>query len=608
MFGGTPPTHLMWSNMFRPDRPKLERPVYWRRIGELFLPYWKKEILVLACIAITSVIGLAPPFLTKLIIDDAIPKGDVRLLVILVAAIVGASLTSALVLVFQGYINSIVSEGILRDLRTRLFSHMHHMPLSFFASTKTGEIMNRVSSDVDNVDDVVSGTLVTIITNVLILITTTVAIFILNWRLAIVAVAVVPLLIYPMFPVGRKMYEIRKLTRKKRDHISSLNQETLSISGMTLVKSFARENYERDRFHAAASDLMDSEIKLAMAGRWFMAVISSMMVIGPAVVWLGGGWLAIHQSITIGGVVTFVALLTRLYGPASTIGGIQVQIVGALAVFERIFDYLDMKQEGQDITPSNDLEIVQGAVRFQNVYFSYSPERPVLFDVSFEIQPGQVAALVGASGGGKTTIMQLLERFYEPNSGSICIDDINISSLSLPSLRKHIGIVTQETYLFHDTIANNLRYGKLTATQEDLESAARAANIHDFIMALPDGYETVVGERGHKLSGGERQRLAIARVLLKNPRILILDEATSSLDSVNEALIQTALEPLMHGRTSLVIAHRLSTILNADIILVVERGAIVERGRHADLLANNGAYARLYHEQFERKGSGSGVA
>jgi ATP-binding cassette, subfamily B, bacterial len=606
MYGGSPPTHLMWSSMFRPDKPKVEKPVQWKRLGALFLPYWKQEVAVLICIGCTSVLGLVPPLLTMKLIDKAIPSSDTQLLYLCVGGMVVAALISAIIGFGQGYLNAYVAEGILRDLRTQLYSHMNHMPLSFFTSTKTGEIMNRVSNDVDNVDDVISGTLVTIATNILTLLTTLVTIFALDWRLALLAVALLPLMIYPLWPVGRKMYEIRKATRKKRDHISSLNQETLSISGTTLVKSFVRELYEKARFHEAATDLMDSEIKLAMIGRWFMALITGMVIVGPAIVWLGGGWMAIHKMITVGAVVTFVALLARLYTPASSLAGIQVQVVGALAVFERIFEYLDMEEEGRSDNEKAVLGTVVGAVRFEQVSFFYSQERPLLHEIDLNIEPGQMAALVGPSGGGKTTITHLLERFYEPCAGRILIDGADISTITLQSLRNHIGIVTQETYLFHDTIANNLKYGKLDATVEEMEQAARAANIHDFIAQLPEAYETIVGERGHKLSGGERQRLAIARVLLKDPRILILDEATSSLDSVNEALIQAALVPLMQGRTSLVIAHRLSTILSADVIFVVESGRVVERGKHEELLAAGQSYSRLYKEQF-RDGSSAGA-
>jgi ATP-binding cassette subfamily B protein len=487
----------------------------------------------------------------------------------------------------------------MRDIRTSLVAHLHRMPLQFFTGTKTGEIMNRVSNDVDNVDNVVTGTLTTIVTNVVLIATTLIAMFLWNWRLALLSIAIVPLMVFPLGPVGRRMYQIRKNTREKRDEIESITQETLSISGITLIKSFAREAYERARFYRAGTRLMQLEIDLAMVGRWFLASVTAMVVVGPALVWFGGGWLAIASSLKVGVIVAFVSFIQgRLYGPAAALAGIQVQIVSALAVFERIFDYLDMTPEEYDPPGAIALPEVAGDIRFENVTFSYGGSRHVLNGVSFHVRPGEVAAFVGPSGGGKTTITALVPRFYDPQTGRVLVDGHDLRSVTLDSLRRNIGIVTQETYLFHDTVANNLRYGKPDATDAEIEVAARAANIADFIAGLPDRYETVVGERGHKLSGGERQRLAIARVLLKDPRILILDEATSSLDYENEAAIQKALEIVMRGRTSLVIAHRLSTVLAADIIFVVDEGRIVESGRHVTLLARGGLYSRLYRTQF----------
>jgi ATP-binding cassette subfamily B protein len=558
--------------------------------------------MVLVCIVFSALIGLAPAYLIAHIIDKAIPHRNFREVGFDVAGMLVAAFLTMLFGVLQGYLNSIVGEGIMRDMRTSLVSHLHRMPLKFFTGTKTGEIMNRVSNDVDNIDNVVTGTLTSILTNIVTIATTVVWMFVWNWRLALLSIAVVPLMVLPLAPVGRRMYEIRRKTREKRDEIESITQETLSISGITLIKSFAREVYEKARFYFVGTQLMDLEVRLAMVGRWFIAAISAMVIIGPAIVWLGGGWLALKGAIAVGVVVAFVQYIQgRLYGPAAALAGIQVQIISALAVFERIFDYLDMTPEEYEPPSAIALTSVTGDIRFEDVTFSYTENRDVLRGVSLHIAPGQVAAFVGPSGGGKTTITQLVPRFYDPQGGRVLLDGHDVRTLTLESLRRDIGIVTQETYLFHDTIASNLRYAKPEASDEELHGAARAANIHDFIASLPEGYETVVGERGHKLSGGERQRLAIARVLLKNPKILILDEATSSLDSHNEAAIQAALVPLMQGRTSLVIAHRLSTILSADVIFVVEEGRIVEHGTHAVLLARNAEYARLYRKQFREE-------
>jgi ATP-binding cassette, subfamily B, bacterial len=590
---------LMWSNIYQPEKPTVKRRVNWRRMGALFAPYWRQQTAVLVCIVVVSALGLVPGFIVAHIIDAAIPHRNFTALAVDVGIILGSALISALIGVLQGYLNSLVGEGIMRDIRTNLVEHLHRMPLNFFTGTKTGEIMNRVSNDVDNVDNVVTGTLTTIVTNVVLIGTTLIAMFVWNWRLALISVLIVPLMVFPLGPVGRRMYNIRKKTREKRDEIESITQETLSISGITLIKSFAREAFERARFYKVGTRLMQLEIDLAMVGRWFIASVTAMVVVGPALVWLGGGWFAIATGLQVGVIVAFVSFIQgRLYGPAAALAGIQIQIVSALAVFERIFDYLDMTPEEYDPPGATALPEIAGEIAFENVVFSYDGTRDVLDDISFHVRPGEVAAFVGPSGAGKTTITSLVPRFYDPQSGRVLVDGHDVRAVTLDSLRRDIGIVTQETYLFHDTVASNLRYGKPDATDAELEAAARSANIGDFIAALPDHYQTIVGERGQKLSGGERQRLAIARVLLKDPRILILDEATSSLDYENEAAIQKALEVVMRGRTSLVIAHRLSTILAADVIFVVDNGRIVESGRHAALLARGGLYARLYSTQF----------
>jgi ATP-binding cassette, subfamily B, bacterial len=592
MFSG-PPVHLMWSSMYNPEKQKLKGHVEWRRIWALFMPYWKMQLGVFALILFGSVLGLTPAILTLSMIDKAIPAHNFQLLVTDVVLMVVASLAASLAGVYQGYLNSKVGEGIIRDLHTSLVSHLHKMPLEFFTATKTGEIMNRVSNDVESVDNVITMTMVSIITNILTIITTLIAIFAIDWRLSIVSIVVVPVMVLPLWPVGRKMYDARKKTRAKRDQMQAATQETLSVSGIVLVKSFVRETSEKKRFYNLATELMALEINVAMVGRWFLMAITSMVTIGPAVIWLVGGWLAIYDGVTVGVLVSFVALLSRLYTPVSALAGVQVQIVSALAVFERIFDYLDMKEE-RDPPGATVIDKVEGKVTFDDVTFRYPNGKTVVEHLSFTIEPGSMVAFVGPSGAGKTTITNLVPRLYDAQEGRILIDDYDVKAVTLASLREQIGIVSQETYLFHDTIGANLRYAREGASQEQIVEACKAANIHDVIMAMSEGYDTVVGERGHKLSGGERQRLAIARVLLKNPRILILDEATSSLDTENESLIQAALVPLMQGRTSLVVAHRLSTIIAADRIFVVEQGKVIESGTHKDLLAADGLYTRLY--------------
>ncbi len=583
---------------FSGQKPQLTKPVDARRIATLFLPYWRQELVILTCIVAAAVLGLAPAVLSKHLIDVSLAHRSEHGVITDVSLMIGAAVVAALCSVAQGFFNSVVGQGIMRDLRVRLVTHLFSMPISFFTSTKTGKIMNRVTSDVDNVESVVTVTLSSVLTNLMIIVSAIAAMFTISWKLALVALVVLPLMVAPLLPVGKRMYNVKKATREKRDEMQGITQEALSISGITLVKSFVRAAFESTLYGRLADELMKAEISLAMVGRWFMGLINAMVSIGPAIVWLVGGYLFLRGEFSIGTIVAFVALLALLYGPASQLIGVQVQIVSALAVFERIFEYLDFVREptgSRRLTGS-----VTGKIAFEDVNFSYGQDRPALRDVNLTIEPGQVAALVGPSGAGKTTLTHLVSRFYDPQSGRVTIDGVDVREFDVESLRSHIGIVTQETYLFHDTIEANLRYANEDATHEEIEAAARAANLLTFIESLPDGFKTIVGERGHKLSGGERQRLAIARVLLKNPQILILDEATSSLDSENETLIQAAFEKVMRARTSLVIAHRLSTIVSADVIFVVDGGRIVESGRHADLLARDGAYAQLYRNQFQR--------
>ncbi len=571
---------------------------HWRRVSKLFAPYRFQVIVVLLLILLHQLVSLIAPVVTARIIDSAIPRGNLRELLLDVGLVFVASAVGIAIAVVQDYLNSTVGEGIMRDLRISIISHLHEMPLSFFTNTRTGEIMNRVSNDIDIVDSLVTGTLSAVVTSVITLITALITMFVWNWRLAIVALMIVPLMLAPIKPVGTRLFAVTRKTREVRDEMASMTQETLSISGITLVKSFVREAFEKCRFYETLTRLMRLEIRSATIGRWFLAVGAAMTAIGPMLIWLSGGWLAIHERVSVGVIVAFAGMtVNRLYATTSSLGTIRIQFATGAAVFARIFEYLDLATEQYVPTGAVSLPCVEGNMSFHDVSFCYDPGYVVLDRVNFDIRPGQFAALVGPSGSGKTSISQLITRFYSPQCGQILIDGHDIQTLTLESLRRNIGIVAQETYLFHDTIENNLRYGCPQASDAELIAATSAANIHQFICTLPNGYRTLVGERGHRLSGGERQRLAIARVLLKNPRILILDEATSSLDSHNEAAIQAAIELAMRGRTSLVIAHRLSTIIAADVIFVLDRGVIVERGSHAALLDRGGLYSQLYRAQ-----------
>ncbi|MGA8474523.1 MAG: ABC transporter ATP-binding protein [Candidatus Cybelea sp.] len=556
------------------------------------------RVLTLALISIIvgALLGLVPGYMTARIIDSAIPHGSFTELVMYVGYIlIAAALTIGSALV-QGWSNAFIGQGIMRDLRTRVFGHLLRVPISFFTDTKPGEILNRVSGDIESVNTVLCNTFPSMVTDIALIVSTLIAMFAWNWRLALISVAILPFMILPLSTMGQKLYHARKRTRIQSDILESIAQQTLSISGMMLVKSFTCEKYERKRFYEIASHLMGLEIHRAMVGRWFISLIMAMVVAGPAIIWLSGGWLALHRAIDVGTIVAFIAYIeTRLYDSASSLVNMQADLTGAYAVFQRIFEYLNLPTEPRGIAGGNlNVARLAGDIRFDDVAFSYGGRRPVLQGLSFHISPGQMAAVVGPSGAGKTTIANLLLRFYDAQFGRVLVDGQDIREMELAWFRRHIGIVTQETFLFHDTIADNLRYAKPDATDPELAQAARAANIHDFICSLPDGYETIVGERGYKLSGGERQRIAIARVLLKDPRILVLDEATSSLDAHAESAIQSALYAATRNRTSLLIAHRLSTVLNADVIFALNDGRIVEFGTHAALLARGGFYASLY--------------
>jgi ATP-binding cassette subfamily B protein len=589
------------------DRPLDRKTV--RRVAGFFTPYRPQVAISIAAILVTSVLGLINPILLKLIIDEAIPERDLHELYLYVGLMVLLPVATGLIGVGQSYLNTLIGQQVMRDLRNALYGHLQRMALRFFTSTRTGEIQSRLSNDVGGVQRIVTDTATSIVSNLATAISTVIAMWLIDWRLALISLAMLPVFIALTYKVGMVRRELATTTQRTMADLTALTEETLSVSGVLLSKAFGRQRYESDRFQAENARLSALQVKQQMVGRWFFMIISTFFSITPAVVYLFAGHEIIGggSGLSIGDIVAFTTLQSRLFFPLGQLLNVQVEIQGAFALFDRIFEYLDLPVTIADRPGAVALrpEQVQGHVRFRNVSFRYETAEPgtaggamTLEGIDFEVRPGELTALVGPSGAGKTTISLLLPRLYDVDSGAVEIDGRDVRDVTLESLGQVIGMVTQETYLFHATIRENIVYGKLQATQVEIEAAARAAAIHDRIMELPAGYDTVVGERGYKLSGGEKQRVAIARVILKDPRILILDEATSALDTHSERLIQAALEPLMKGRTTIAIAHRLSTILAADQILVVERGRIVERGRHADLLARGGLYARLYREQF----------
>lgn len=582
---------------------KLDR-VTVRRVMGLFAPYRAKVYATLGVVLVAVCFGIFPPWFLQLIIDKGFAEKDLGFitrfsLLTLLATVVGAGLT-----LLYGYWSVEVGQKIMVDIRNKLFSHLQGMSLGFFTGTRTGEIQSRLSNDVTGVQGVVSDTLTDVISNVAVVLTTCIAMFLFDWRLTLLTLAVVPFFAIVGGRMGEKMRVVRTGSQEQIAELNAMMQESLSVSGVLLTKTSGRRDTIQAKFAKENELLAKWQIKQQVIMYLFMGLIRLIFSLVPALIYWLAGYLMIRGSgnITVGTLVAFTALQTRMFFPLTGLANAQVQVISSFALFDRIFEYLDLKQEITDRPNAQSLEpaAVAGRVTFENVRFRYeaSQAEDTLKSVSLTAEPGQLIALVGPSGAGKTTLTYMIPRLYDVNEGAVKIDGIDVRDLKTASLGEIVGAVTQETYLVHSSIRENLQYAKPDATDAEIEEACRAGAIWDHISSLPEGLDTVVGERGYKLSGGEKQRLAIARALLKNPRILILDEATSSLDTYSERLIQESLNRLMAGRTTFAIAHRLSTIVNADQILVLKDGEIVERGKNAELLALNGVYAKLHREQF----------
>jgi len=637
------------SHNEKEDRPSVTTNLL-RRVWIFAEPYRGQIIVLLLTIVAISLLSLIPPLLFKQLIDVAIPNEDIRLLNMLALGMVLVPLMNGLIGVVQRRLSAQVGEGVIFDLRRALYDHMLRMSLRFFTKTRTGELMSRLNNDVIGAQRAVTGTLITIVSNIITLVSVLVVMLVIEWRLTLLGLAILPLFIFPARRVGKKLRRIRRRSMELNAEMNAGMNETLNVSGALLVKLFGREKSEMSNFSNHAADVRDIGVQSAVVSQWFLLSLGVVSAIGTALVYWAGGHLVLSGAFTIGTIVAFSAYLGQLYGPLISLTNAPVEFAQSMVSFERVFEALDIPVEIKERSDALDLTQVEGSIVFNDVSFSYMetdseqsgglnevtrlgwgadrsmllkrgkstngeeeedsesdatskfPQKQwALTDINFAIEPGQLVALVGPSGAGKTTVTYLIPRLYDPTDGHVSLDGHDLRSLKLDTLSRNIGMVTQDTYLYYDTIRANLMYARDGASEAEMIAAAKAANIHDFIRELPYGYDTVVGERGYRLSGGERQRIAIARVVLKNPRILVLDEATSHLDSLSEALIQDALQHVMSDRTSLVIAHRLSTVLAADKILVMDKGQLVEQGTHEQLIEQAGLYKSLYETQFRQE-------
>ena len=587
-----------WGDL---ELPAADRRRMTRRVLSYFGPYRRPGLLVVLCVAVQAVLGLAPAVVFRSLIDTlARPHPSFPHVGLLVAAGIGAAAAGGLTGVAEAYLSTRISQGIVATLRRQLFGRLLDQPVGFFTDRKAGDLLSRINTDIEGVEDVVADTVFGLVSSILVTVATLALMLRFSWQLTLAVLVMIPLVALPARRAGRATYQARGRTQSLRGQITGYLQEILGLSGIMLVKAFGAEQRERSRFAGMNDQLRTLEIRQNLIAQWFGMLMSTLQTAGPALMILFGGWLVVTGRATVGTVFVFATVLgQRLAGAVTSLAGMHVNITGSLALFGRLFAYIDRVPEITDDPAARQLGHVKGSVRLEHVTFTYpGGARPAVRDVTAGIEPGQTVALVGPSGAGKTTITALVARFFDPDDGRILIDGTDIRDVTRSSLAAQLGIVFQDTFLFHASIADNLRYARPDATGKDLASAVRAARLDDVIAALPDGYDTVVGERGHRLSGGEKQRMAIARVILRDPRIVILDEATSHLDSVSEHHIQAALRPLLHGRTALVIAHRLSTVLAADNILVFDHGRLAAAGTHAGLLAQGGLYADLYHRQF----------